>query len=38
MRFNPLDRGNSNQTELLMDKVELIKCFNPLDRGNSNQT
>ena len=40
-RFNPLDRGNSNQTcrsyrsDLGLGQVG---CFNPLDRGNSNQT
>ena len=37
LRFNPLDRGNSNQ---ILQQVQLPRvefCFNPLDRGNSNQ-
>ena len=37
-RFNPLDRGNSNQ--MLRRQAyfsSMDSCFNPLDRGNSNQ-
>ena len=40
-RFNPLDRGNSNQMlwqayHHRRKEIEVFR-FNPLDRGNSNQ-
>ena len=38
-RFNPLDRGNSNQISMYWVWVNeyYLMGFNPLDRGNSNQ-
>ena len=39
-RFNPLDRGNSNQIRAMRAgemEGDQYRCFNPLDRGNSNQ-
>ena len=37
-RFNPLDRGNSNQmNEFDTSEFKRSSRFNPLDRGNSNQ-